>query len=137
MSNTTILFKLQHPEDLISRLFILEYIKELGPDIIKEKLTDGEANFWLYKFEGEEKIEYDFNWEYLLFVIPLSNLSHIMERYLDEVEEIEKKRQSQYKKLIQEKYEQEAAEPAEINLYDYAKADIEQKNNPSNLIIPN
>ena len=131
------MFKLQHPQDLVSRLFILEYIKELGPDTIKEKLTDGEANFWLYKFEGEEKIEYDFNWEYLLFVIPLSNLSHIMERYLDEVEEIEKKRQSQYKKLIQEKYEQEAAEPAEINLYDYAKADIEQKNNPSNLIIPN
>ena len=130
------MFKLQHPQDLVSRLFILEYIKELGPDIIKEKLADGEANFWLYKFEGEEKIEYDFNWEYLLFVIPLSNLSHIMERYLDEVEEIEKKRQSQYKKLIQERYEQEAAEPAEINLYDYAKADMDQKNNTSNLIIP-
>lgn len=132
------MFKLQHPQDLVSRLFILEYIKELGVDIIQPKLTEGEAYFWLYKFEGEDNtVQYDFNWEYLLFVIPLSNLSHIMERYLDEVEEIEKKRQSQYKKLIQEKYEQEAAEPAEINLYDYAKADIEQKNNPSNLIIPN
>lgn len=132
------MFKLQHPQDLVSRLFILEYIKELGVDIIQPKLTEGEAHFWLYKFEGEENtVQYDFNWEYLLFVIPLSNLSHIMERYLDEVEKIEKKRQSQYKKLIQEKYEQEAAEPAEINLYDYAKADIEQKNNPSNLIIPN
>ena len=132
------MFKLQHPQDLVSRLFILEYIKELGVDIIQPKLTEGEAHFWLYKFEGEDdKVQYDFNWEYLLFVIPLSNLSHIMERYLDEVEEIEKKRQSQYKKLIQEKYEQEVTEPAEINLYDYAKADIEQKNNPSNLIIPN
>lgn len=132
------MFKLQHSQDLVSRLFILEYIKELGVDIIQPKLTEGEAHFWLYKFEGEDNtVQYDFNWEYLLFVIPLSNLSHIMERYLDEVEEIEKKRQSQYKKLIQEKYEQEAAEPAEINLYDYAKADIEQKNNPSNLIIPN
>ena len=132
------MFKLQHPQDLVSRLFILEYIKELGVDIIQPKLTEGEAHFWLYKFEGEDNtVQYDFNWEYLLFVIPLSNLSHIMERYLDEVEEIEKKRQTQYKKLIQEKYEQEAAEPAEINLYDYAKADIEQKNNPSNLIIPN
>ena len=131
------MFKLQHPQDLVSRLFILEYIKELGVDIIQPKLTEGEAHFWLYKFEGEDnKVQYDFNWEYLLFVIPLSNLSHIMERYLNEVEEIEKKRQAQYKKLIQEKYEQEAAEPAEINLYDYAKADIEQKNNPSNLIIP-
>ena len=132
------MFKLQHPQDLVSRLFILEYIKELGVDIIQPKLTEGEAHFWLYKFEGEDdKVQYDFNWEYLLFVIPLSNLSHIMERYLDEVEEIEKKRQAQYKKLIQEKYKQEATEPAEINLYDYAKADIEQKNNPSNLIIPN
>ena len=132
------MFKLQHPQDLVSRLFILEYIKELGVDIIQPKLTEGEAHFWLYKFEGEDNtVQYDFNWEYLLFVIPLSNLSHIMERYLDEVEEIEKKRQSQYKKLIQEKYEQEVTEPAEINLYDYAKADIEQKNNPSNLIIPN
>ena len=132
------MFKLQHPQDLVSRLFILEYIKELGVDIIQPKLTEGEAHFWLYKFEGEDnKVQYDFNWEYLLFVIPLSNLSHIIERYLDEVEEIEKKRQAQYKKLIQEKYEQEAAEPAEINLYDYAKADIEQKNNPNNLIIPN
>ena len=132
------MFKLQHPQDLVSRLFILEYIKELGVDIIQPKLTEGEAHFWLYKFEGEDNtVQYDFNWEYLLFVIPLSNLSYIMERYLDEVEEIEKKRQAQYKKLIQEKYEQEATEPAEINLYDYAKADIEQKNNPSNLIIPN
>ena len=132
------MFKLQHPQDLVSRLFILEYIKELGVDIIQPKLTEGEAHFWLYKFEGEDdKVQYDFNWEYLLFVIPLSNLSYIMEKYLDEVEEIEKKRQAQYKKLIQEKYEQEATEPAEINLYDYAKADIEQKNNPSNLIIPN
>ena len=42
------MFKLQHPQDLVSRSFILEYIKELGPDTIKEKLTDGEANFWLY-----------------------------------------------------------------------------------------
>ena len=132
------MFKLQHPQDLVSRLFILEYIKELGVDIIQPKLAEGEAHFWLYKFEGEDNtVQYDFNWEYLLFVIPLSNLSYIMERYLDEVEEIEKKRQAQYKKLIQEKYEQEATEPAEINLYDYAKADIEQKNNPSNLIIPN
>ena len=132
------MFKLQHPQDLVSRLFILEYIKELGVDTIQPKLTEGEAHFWLYKFKGEDdKVQYDFNWEYLLFVIPLSNLSYIMERYLDEVEEIEKKRQAQYKKLIQEKYEQEATEPAEINLYDYAKADIEQKNNPSNLIIPN
>ncbi len=125
------MFKLQHPQDLVSRLFILEYIKELGPDTIKEKLTDGEANFWLYKFEGEEKIEYDFNWEYLLFVIPLSNLSHIMERYLNEVEKIEEKRQREYNRYKEEHLKKELAKPVDINLYDIAKADI--KNQSSKL----
>ena len=125
------MFKLQHPQDLVSRLFILEYIKELGPDTIKEKLTDGEANFWLYKFEGEEKVEYDFNWEYLLFVIPLSNLSHIMERYLDEVEKIEQKRQSEYNRYKEEHLKEELAKPADINLYDIARADM--KNQSSKL----
>ena len=125
------MFKLQHPQDLVSRLFILEYIKELGPDTIKEKLTGGEANFWLYKFEGEEKVEYDFNWEYLLFVIPLSNLSHIMERYLDEVEKIERKRQSEYNRYKEEHLKEELAKPADINLYDIARADM--KNQSSKL----
>ena len=123
------MFKLQHPQDLVSRLFILEYIKELGPDTIKEKLTDGEANFWLYKFEGEEKVEYDFNWEYLLFVIPLSNLSHIMERYLDEVEKIEEKRQSEYNRYKEEHLKEELAKPVDINIYDIARADIKNQSN--------
>ena len=125
------MFKLQHPQDLVSRLFILEYIKELGPNLIKEKLSEGEANFWLYKFEGEEKVEYDFNWEYLLFVIPLSNLSHIMERYLDEVEKIEQKRQSEYNRYKEEHLKEELAKPADINLYDIARADM--KNQSSKL----
>ena len=123
------MFKLQHPQDLVSRLFILEYIKELGPNTIKEKLTDGEANFWLYKFEGEEKIEYDFNWEYLLFVIPLSNLSHIMERYLNEVEKIEEKRQSEYNRYKEEHLKEELAKPVDINIYDIARADIKNQSN--------
>ena len=33
------MFKLQHPQDLISRLFILEYIKELGVDLVVKKLS--------------------------------------------------------------------------------------------------
>ena len=123
------MFKLQHPQDLVSRLFILEYIKELGPNLIKEKLSEGEANFWLYKFEGEEKVDYDFNWEYLLFVIPLSNLSHIMERYLEEVEKIEKKRQSEYNRYKEEHFKEEIAKPADINLYDIARADMKNQSN--------
>ena len=114
MNNTTALFKLQHPEDLISRLFILEYIRELGVEKIKEKLTEGETKFWLYSFKGDNsETQYDFNWEYLLFVIPLPNLSKITERYLEDIEGIEAK--------IQE----ELSRPADINLYDIAKADMD------------
>lgn len=124
------MFKLQHPQDLVSRLFILEYIKELGVDIIQPKLTEGEAHFWLYKFEGEDNtVQYDFNWEYLLFVIPLSNLSHIMERYLDEVEKIEKKRQSEYNRYKEEHFKEEITKPADINLYDIARADMKNQSN--------
>ena len=78
-----------------------------------------------------EKLQYDFNWEYLLFVIPLSNLSHIMERYLDEVEKIEQKRQSDYNRYKEEHLKEELAKPADINLYDIARADM--KNQSSKL----
>lgn len=60
-----------------------------------------------YISSKEEKIEYDFNWEYLLFVIPLSNLSHIMERYLNEVEKIEEKRQGEYNRYKEEHLKEE------------------------------
>ena len=124
------MFKLQHPQDLVSRLFILEYIKDLGPNTIKEKLTEGESNFWLYNFKGEEDtLEYDFNWEYLLFAIPLSNLSHIMERYLNEVEKIEEKRQREYNRYKEEHLKEELAKPVDINIYDIARADIKNQSN--------
>ena len=122
------MFKLQHPQDLVSRLFILEYIKELGVDIIQPKLTEGEAHFWLYKFEGEDNtVQYDFNWEYLLFVIPLPNLSKITERYLEDIEGIEAKRQERYAAFREAKLQEELSRPADINLYDIAKADMDSQ----------
>ena len=120
------MFKLQHPQDLISRLFILEYIKELGVDLVVKKLSEGEKNFWVYKFEGDENIQYDFNWEYLLFVIPLSNLSKIMERFLPEIEVIEKNRTALLQKKREEIQQEKLATPVDMNLMDMAKAEIEK-----------
>ena len=115
----------QHPEDLISRLFILEYVRELGVEKIREKLTEGEIKFWLYSFEGDNsETQYDFNWEYLLFVIPLPNLSKITERYLEDIENIEAKRQKKYVAFREAKMQEELSKPADINLYDIAKADM-------------
>lgn len=122
-------FKLQHPQDLISRLFILEYIRELGVDTIVSKLSDGERKFWVYKFESEDSEEYDFNWEYLLFVIPITNLSHIMERYLSEIEVIEANRQDFINKQKEELIQERIGAPASINLMDYAKSEIDRSKN--------
>lgn len=122
------MFKLQHPQDLISRLFILEYIRELGVEKIKKELLEGETRFWFYSFEGENtEIQYDFNWEYLLFVIPLSNLGKIMERYLDQIEEIEAKRQEKYAKFREEQLQEELSKPVDINVYDLAQSDIKNQ----------
>lgn len=121
------MFKMQHPQDLISRMFILEYIRDLGVDTVVDKLTEGEKNFWVYKFEGDSgKIEYDFNWEYLVFVIPIDNLSKIMERYLPEIEVIEEKRNKILNIKKQEIEEEIRTAPVDINIMSLAKAEIDK-----------
>lgn len=123
------MFKLQQPQDLVSRLFILEYIRELGVDAIKEKLTAGEAKFWLYSFKGEEgdTTEYDFNWEYLVFTIPMPNLSKIIERYLEEILKIDTKRQEDMEKMRKDFFKEEMAAPVDINIYDLAQSDMKNQ----------
>ena len=123
------MFKLQQPQDLVSRLFILEYIRELGVDAIKDKLTAGEAKFWLYSFKGEEgdTTEYDFNWEYLVFTIPMPNLSKIIERYLEEILKIDTKRQEDMEKMRKDFFKEEMAAPVDINIYDLAQSDMKNQ----------
>ena len=116
-------FKLQHPQDLVSRLFILEYIRELGVDVIRQKLDDVQHVKWIYTFEDQDgSKQYDLNWEYLVFVISLPELSKIMEKYLDEIEVIESKRKERHTKLLETKLEQEMQ--ADISLYDLAQSDM-------------
>lgn len=124
-------FKLQHPQDLVSRLFILEYIRELGVDVIREKLDDVQHMKWIYSFEddGGNK-QYDFNWEYIVFVISLPELSKIMEKYLDEIEVIEQRRHKAHTALLEKKLEQERT--VDISLYDLAKADIKNQSTKLN-----
>ena len=121
-------FKLQHPQDLVSRLFILEYIRELGVDVIRQKLDDVQHVKWIYTFEDQDgSKQYDLNWEYLVFVISLPELSKIMEKYLDEIEVIESKRKERHTKLLENKLEQEMQ--ADISLYDLAQSDMRNQKN--------
>ena len=122
-------FKLQHPQDLVSRLFILEYIRELGVDVIREKLDDTQHVKWVYTFEGEDETKlFDLNWEYLVFVITLPELSKIMEKYLDEIEVIENKRHEKHTALLQAKMN----EPVDISLYDLAQSDMRNQSTKLN-----
>ena len=121
-------FKLQHPQDLVSRLFILEYIRELGVDVIRQKLDDVQHVKWVYIFEDQDgSKQYDLNWEYLVFVISLPELSKIMEKYLDEIEVIESKRKERHTKLLETKLEHEMQ--ADISLYDLAQSDMRNQKN--------
>ena len=121
-------FKLQHPQDLVSRLFILEYIRELGVDVIRQKLDDVQHVKWVYTFEDQDgSKQYDLNWEYLVFVISLPELSKIMEKYLDEIEVIESRRKERHTKLLETKLEQEMQ--ADISLYDLAQSDMRNQKN--------
>ena len=123
------MFKLQQPQDLVSRLFILEYIRELGVDTIREKLTLGEMRLWLYSFTGEEgpEVEYDFNWEFLLFTIPMSNLAKIIERYLDDILKIDSKREADMEKMRKDFFQEQMSAPVDINVYDLAQADMKNQ----------
>lgn len=123
-------FKLQHPQDLVSRLFILEYIRDLGVDVVREKLDNSQHPKWIYSFETEDgEKSYDFNWEYIVFVIPLPELSKIMEKYLEEIEVIEEKRRERHTKLLQMKLDQEMKQPVDISLYDLAQSDMKNQKN--------
>ena len=123
------MFKLQQPQDLVSRLFILEYIRELGVETIREKLTPGEVRLWLYSFTGEEgpEVEYDFNWEFLIFTIPMSNLSKIIERYLDDILKIDSKREADMEKMRKDFFQEQMSAPVDINVYDLAQADMKNQ----------
>ena len=47
-------FKLQHPGDLISRLFILEYMREIGAKALYEKANSEQKKQLFYKFIDED-----------------------------------------------------------------------------------
>lgn len=113
--------KLQPPQDILSRAFMLEYMRELTPELLYTKANPVQKKQLFYKFMDEDKESVDLNWEYCLFEAPLTQLEALLTVFLDEVMEIERKRIIAVKKMVakQEK------EPASINLMDFARADIE------------
>lgn len=118
-------FKQQHPKDLISRLYILEYMREIGANKLYEKSNDLQKSQYFYKFINEDNNapiqEVDINWEYCLFVATMPQLEYFMKNFLEEIEEIESKR----KKIMSQPMTSEES-VASINLRDIAVADVQR-----------
>lgn len=117
--------RLQHPLDALNRLLALKYLRLIGIIEVCEKLPEDlkeEPLFYEYTEDGE--IEYDFNWEELIFRTPLSILERMLEPHYEKLEEINKKEIEELKKLHEAKVESESI--ADINIYDIARAKIKE-----------
>jgi hypothetical protein len=134
------IFKFQHPSDLISRLFILEYMREIGASTLYSKANKHQRNKFFYKFtsedtEGTQEIEsVDINYEYCLFIATLHELESFLKLFLDEIEQVEASRQKIYKEAKKKLIEERIKAPVDINIMDLAQTEI-NKNNSNELIL--
>ena len=132
-------FKLQHPGDLISRLFILEYMREISAKALYEKANSEQKKQLFYKFIDEDSNieEVDVNWEFCLFEATLPQLDYFISNFVDEEQAIEAKRQQFYKQQSQKIVEENIARPVDISVYDMAKAEMDKSKDTSKIIMPN
>lgn len=123
------IFKHQHPSDLISRLFMLEYMREIGAEVLYTKANKYQKEKFFYKFTGEDNTEsVDINYEYCTFIATLHELEKFMEQFLEEIEEVEAKRSKIYKEVREQMIEEKMSEPVDINVMDLAQTEINKQN---------
>lgn len=133
-------FKFQHPSDLISRLFMLEYMREIGADTLYSKANKHQRAKFFYKFSSEDEAgtqeieSVDINYEYCLFVATLHELESFLKLFLDEIAVIEEDRAKAYKEIKEKIVEERIATPVDINIMDLAQTEI-NKNNSNELIL--
>lgn len=131
------IFKTQHPQSLISRMFILEYIRMLDTDLMYSKANEYQKNKYFYTYEAEQdehvKELLDLNWEYLLFEATITELEHFMKNFLEQLLEIDEKMKAVVERMKAESIVEQARQPVDINLMSVAKSDLE--NSKGKLII--
>lgn len=126
------MFKLQHPKDLVSKMFILEYMRELSTQKMYDKANKYQKKELFYKFIDEESNteSIDINWEYCIFEATIYQLEALVVHFLDDIKSIDDKRKDFYNKQLEEKAAYEATLPTDINIMDMAATEI-KKNNTS------
>jgi hypothetical protein len=124
------MFKLEHPANLISRMFILEYMREIGATALYAKADDEQKKHMFYKFTNEEGsiAEVDLNWEALIFEVTIPQLEFFLTNFVEEIEIIEAQRQGVYKEAREQMINEQLNAPTDINIYDIAQADMSNRN---------
>lgn len=123
------IFKHTHPSDLLSRLFILEYMREIGAQELYEKANKYQKQKLFYKFTDEDQKEtVDINYEFCLFMATLYELEVFLKLFLEEIKEIDKGRKKIYKGILKEKEKAEQMKPVDINIMDLAQTEIKKSN---------
>lgn len=124
-------FRLQAPQDLISRMFILDYLRKLGIDKVYNKITEDYKNkgyFYSFIDDSNKEIK-DFNWEKLLFQVTLPEFEKMLEPLIKDIEELDKKEIEELLKI------QEQEKIASISIYDLAQTEINKSKDKSKIII--
>lgn len=131
------IFKTQHPQSLISRMFILEYMRMLDKDMMYKKANEHQKTKFFYTYETEQVDEVvtmlDLNWEYLLFEASITELEYFMKNFLPELLAIDEKMKAQVERMKAEAIVEQSRQPVDVNLMDVAKADLRPK--PGKIII--
>ena len=96
-------FRLQPAEDLISRMLILEYMRELDTQKLYDSCNEYKQKKMFYRFYGEDDKEMiDINWEYVLFEATMYELEALMKSFLPEIEEIDNREKRVSERLLEE-----------------------------------
>ena len=128
------IYKSQNPKDIVNRFIILEYLRIIGPDKVYEKVKDEQKKEFFYVFTNDITNEqmYDFNWEYLLFKVTISELDYVMNLFIKDVEKIDKEEERKEIKERELKINENLNKQkgVSINLMDIARAEVNNyKNN--------
>lgn len=139
MSNK--IFRLQHQQDIVTRSYMVEYLRELKAEVVYEKCNKYQREGLFYTFTEEDGTEHvDYNWEALLFETTLHQLESVLMEFQEEVFAIEEKREPLYKEAALE-YEKMAEQRAilesqvDINIMDLARAEIAKSKDKSQLTL--
>jgi hypothetical protein len=127
------MFKLQDPKDLISRLYILEYMRDITAAVVYERVNEDQKKSFFYKYEGSDGVVgIDFNWEYALFSANMLELELLMQSVYNEVVTIEERRMvelNRMKEVLEGEKKEEDKKPVDMNLMDFAKASMDASKN--------